>query len=248
MKKKKSLKFKVFTSISIVSLIAISTFYLYVSSYYKAGSFAIDQLQSDTRVTVENQGDISFIPIGDAENRGVIFYPGAKVEAAAYAPLAKEIAANGYPVIIAKMRFNLAILSPNRADAIIENHPEIDSWVIVGHSLGGVMAADYALKNEKVKGLVLLASYPQEKTDLANESIKVLSLWGNLDTVADLSKVKGAKDAMPNDASFIELTGGNHSGFGDYGHQKGDGISTITNKQQMLDTSKYILEILDGHE
>ena len=146
------------------------------------------------------------------------------------------------------MRFNLAILSPNRADTIIENHPEIDRWVIAGHSLGGVMAADYALKNEKVKGLVLLASYPQEKTDLANESIKVLSLWGDLDTVADLSKVKGAKTAMPDDAAFIELTGGNHSGFGDYGHQKGDGLSTITNKQQMLDTSKYILEVLDGYE
>ena len=63
------------------------------------------------------------------------------------------------------MNFNLAILSPNRADSIINNYKDIDTWVIGGHSLGGVMASNYALKNDKIKGLVLLASYPQDKTD-----------------------------------------------------------------------------------
>lgn len=246
MKQKKSLKFKFFTSVAIFSLLLVTGFFIYVSSYYKASSLALESLKSDTLVKVEENGDILFEPVSEAKNIGFIFYPGAKVEASAYAPLAKEIAANGYPVIIAEMSFNLAILSPNRADRIISNHTDIDTWIIGGHSLGGVMAADYALKNEKIKGLVLLASYPQKKTNLSGKQINILSLWGSNDKVADLNKIKEAKNRMPNDAEFLEIKGGNHGGFGDYGHQKGDGESSITSKQQMMDTSKYIIEILNS--
>lgn len=246
MKQKKSLKFNFFTSVAIFSLLLVTGFFIYVSSYYKASSLALESLKSDTLVKVEENGDILFEPVSEAKNIGFIFYPGAKVEASAYAPLAKEIAANGYPVIIAEMSFNLAILSPNRADRIISNHTDIDTWIIGGHSLGGVMAADYALKNEKIKGLVLLASYPQKKTNLSGKQINILSLWGSNDKVADLNKIKEAKNRMPNDAEFLEIKGGNHGGFGDYGHQKGDGESSITSKQQMMDTSKYIIEILNS--
>ncbi|MEK5040352.1 alpha/beta family hydrolase [Sporosarcina sp. FSL K6-3457] len=246
MKQKKSLKFKIFTGIALFLILLVAGFLIYVSSYYKASSLALDSLKSDSLVTVEENGDIVFEPVSDAKNTGFIFYPGAKVEASAYATLAKEIASSGYTVIIAKMNFNLAILSPNRADRIISEQKDIDNWVIGGHSLGGVMAADYALKNEEIKGLVLLASYPQSKTNLSNQPIKVLSLWGSNDQVADLNKVKDAKNVMPSDAEFIEITGGNHGGFGDYGHQKGDGESSITNNQQMMDTATYIIETLDS--
>ncbi|WP_342507915.1 alpha/beta family hydrolase [Sporosarcina sp. FSL K6-2383] len=246
MKQKKSWKVKIFTGIAIFLILLVAAFFMYVSSYYKASSLALDSLKSDSLVTVEDNGDILFEPVSDAKNIGFIFYPGAKVEASAYATLAKEIASNGYTVIIAKMNFNLAILSPNRADYIISEQKDIDTWVIGGHSLGGVMAADYALENEEIKGLVLLASYPQSKTDLNNTPIKVLSLWGENDKVADLNKVKEAKNIMPGDSEFIEITGGNHGGFGDYGHQKGDGKSSLTNIQQMMETSKYIIETLDS--
>ncbi len=40
------------------------------------------------------------------------------------------------------------------------------------------MASDYALEHEKVEGLVLLASYPQSKTDLSKTSLNMLSIWG----------------------------------------------------------------------
>ncbi|MEK4426495.1 alpha/beta family hydrolase [Solibacillus sp. FSL K6-1523] len=246
MKPKKSLKYKIITGSAIFFILLISGFFIYVNSYYKAGSLALDSLKTDAFVKVEENGDILFEPVSHAKNIGFIFYPGAKVEASAYASLANEIASKGYPVIIAKMTFNLAILSPNRADHIISNYENIDTWVIGGHSLGGVMASNYALENNKIKGLVLLASYPQNKVDFTNKPMKVLSLWGSNDQVADLNKVKKAKNVMPSDAEFIEIKGGNHGGFGDYGHQKGDGESSITNKQQMMDSATYIIELLDS--
>ena len=245
MKPKKSLRFKTFTALAILLIVFVSGFFLYVSSYYEASSLAAESLQSNDKVKVEENGDIVFEPVEDAKNIGFIFYPGAKVEPSAYAPVAKEIASNGYTVIIAKMNFNLAILSPNRADQIIDQYKAIDTWVIGGHSLGGVMASNYALKNDQIKGLVLLASYPQEKTNLSDTDIKALSIWGSNDQVADLNNVKEAKNLLPDDAEFIEIAGGNHSGFGDYGHQKGDGESAISNKEQITETADYIVDFLD---
>ncbi|MGE7020968.1 alpha/beta hydrolase [Solibacillus cecembensis] len=246
MKQKKSIKYKIITGIAIFLIIVAAGFFIYVSSYYKADSLALDSLKTDSFVKVEKNGDILFEPVSNAKNIGFIFYPGAKVETSAYASIANEIASKGYTVIIAKMKFNLAILSPNRADRIISNYEDIDTWVIGGHSLGGVMASNYALENGEIKGLVLLASYPQNKINFTDKPLKVLSLWGSNDQVADLNKVKEAKNVMPSDAEFIEIKGGNHGGFGDYGNQKGDGESSITNKQQMMDSATYIIELLDS--
>lgn len=245
MKQKKSLTYKIFTGTAALLIILVAGFFIYVNSYYKADSAALDSLNSDSQVTVEHNKDIVFKPVSNDKKMGFIFYPGAKVEPSAYSPLAKEIAANGYTVVIAKMNFNLAILSPNRADDIINKYKDIDTWIIGGHSLGGVMASNYAQAHDKIKGLVLLASYPQDKVDFADRSINVLSLWGSNDEVADLTKVKEAEKRMPEEAEFIEIEGGNHGGFGDYGHQKGDGEASITNQEQMMETSKYIVEMLD---
>jgi hypothetical protein len=247
MKKKKSLKFKIFIGFSIFVIVLVSVFFIYVGTFYKAGPLALASLKSDAVVKVEQNGDIYFVPVAEAKNIGFIFYPGAKVESRAYSPMAKEIASKGYPVIIAKMTFNLAILSPNRASQIIGKYRNIHTWAIGGHSLGGVMAADYAYNNSgKIKGLVFLAAYPQSKRDFTNFKLKCLSLWGSKDEVADLNKVRSSKKIMPKGSAYIEIKGGNHGGFGDYGHQKGDGQATITNKQQMLDTANYIIKFLNS--
>ena len=80
---------------------------------------------------------------------GFIFYPGGKVEYTAYAPLM---------CVLLKMPLNLAVLDVNAADSVFDMFPEISSWYIGGHSLGGSMAASYALENtDKLEGLVLLA-------------------------------------------------------------------------------------------
>ncbi|MGG0643792.1 alpha/beta family hydrolase [Sporosarcina gallistercoris] len=244
MREKKSWTVKILIGMAALLLIAAAGFFLFVSTSYEAIPLEMKSLQSDDQVTVKREGDLLFEPVAEARDIGFIFYPGAKVEAPAYAKMAKEIAAKGYPVLVADLPFNLAILSPDRADKIISDHPEIKRWIIGGHSLGGVMAADYALDHKEIEGLVLLASYPQSKTDLSDSALKVLSLWGSNDKVADLEKVKDAKQMMPSDAEFIVIKGGNHSGFGEYGHQKGDGESSLSGEQQIQETVKYVVGLL----
>ena len=66
------------------------------------------------------------------------------------------------------MPLNFAMLSPNKAEKIIKENDDIKSWVIGGHSLGGVVAAKFAANDKNVDGVVFLASYP------SNDDLKQL--------------------------------------------------------------------------
>ena len=246
MKQKKSWKFKLFVGLAIFLLVIAVGFFVFASSYYKAQSYAEENLQSDSDVTVENEKELVFNPTSNKKNIGFIFYQGAKVEAEAYAPMAKQLAKQGYTVIIPHLPLKMAIFSPDRADKVIRIHPEIDTWVIGGHSLGGVTASDYASRHDKISALVLLASYPGSHTDLSEAPVDVLSIWASHDEVADEKAIKTAKSSMPSDAKFVEIEGGNHAGFGDYGEQKGDGKASISNEEQIKQTSTAILKLLEG--
>ena len=63
MKQKKSLKFKIFARIAIFLLILVSGFFIYVSSYYKADSFALESLKSDDLIQVEAKNMLFLITI-----------------------------------------------------------------------------------------------------------------------------------------------------------------------------------------
>jgi hypothetical protein len=131
-----------------VFLIGIAGFLFYVSDYYHADDTALAALNSTSSYTVINTDDsITFTPTGKKSTTGVIFYPGGKVQAESYSVIASKIATNGYNTMIVKMPFNLAFFGANKADDIIANHSEITSWVIMGHSFGGVFASDYARRS-----------------------------------------------------------------------------------------------------
>lgn len=227
--------------ISIFLLIVIGGF-LWMSKSYKYESVAAEALESNDAIKVNDDNFITFIPRNTIATKGLIFYPGAKVEPEAYSPMCKKIAEAGYKVVIVKMPLNFAIFSPDKANKVIDLYPDIDKWAIGGHSLGGVMASDYAAKEEKVKGLVLYASYPQgDELEMLDK--QVVSIWGSNDGVADLDKIKDAK--LPKDTKFIEIDGGNHGQFGDYGHQSGDNEATISEEEQINIAVKETIKMLD---
>ncbi len=136
---------------------------------------ALDAMNSDSQVTVTQVNVPSwtsdpkyyyeFTPASGSPTEALIIYPGACLDARAYAVLAHDIAAAGYLVAIVPMPGYIAILgNQRRADAVISNHPEIATWSIGGHSLGGVGACSYVTGNNthsnKINGIVLWASYP----------------------------------------------------------------------------------------
>ncbi|WP_404461748.1 alpha/beta fold hydrolase [Sutcliffiella horikoshii] len=192
-----------------------------------------ESMESTEDVMVkENSGWISFFPAEENDEAGIIFYPGGRVEAAAYAPLGKMLAEEGVPFIIAKMPLHLAVLNSDKADKIIAKYDDRE-WVIAGHSLGGAMAAKYVKNNpDKVTGLILMAAYPSEDDDLTSFKGDVITFEAQLDGVIDEEKLTKADSRLPSQMYTFIIQGGNHSQFGDYGLQKGDNEASIPKEEQ----------------
>jgi len=187
---------------------------------------------SDSTVTVTvTDSEIAFDPAAFVSTVGLIVYPGAKVPATGYAPLARAIASRGYTVHLVPMPGNLALLAPDRAPAIALAHPEVTGWVIAGHSLGGVAAANYVARNPgAVQGLALWASYPVD--DLSGQDLDVLSIWGELDrSRAEFDSLR-TRSLLPASAQFLEIPGGNHEQFGYYTGQANDPPADLTRSEQ----------------
>ena len=228
----------------IVSLVIISiTFFGWANTSYKPKEMAKEALLSTNSVDVSIDDFISFSPKNVKVNKGFIFYPGAKVEPESYAPLCKKIAENGYEVVIVPMPLNLAIFSRDKGSEVIKKYPQVESWVVGGHSLGGVAASGFAANNKMVDGVVFLASYPMGD-DLKTMGKDVLSIWGSKDGVLDFKNLIEAKEKLPVDTTYVEIEGGNHSQFGDYGKQKKDDDAIISKEKQLEITTNNIIKFL----
>ena len=228
----------------VVIVVAVAGFSYYVSDYYHADSKAIDALSPNNGYNVSNNSNsITFTPTNNKSTTGIIFYPGAKVQAEAYSVIASKLAQKGYTTVIVKMPFNLAIFGVDKANDVISQHSDIKTWVIGGHSLGGVFASDFAINHQdKIKGVIYLASYPN--SNASNATFKALSIRGSLDGLATQDQINKNLDKFPKNTTFITINGGNHYNFGDYGVQAGDNNSTITREEQQNQTVNYIIEFI----
>jgi len=172
---------------------------------------------------LEAEAGITFTPTAQAPSVGLIIYPGAFVDPRAYGPVARDIAADGILTIIVPMPDLLAINGWGRADSIMEAHPEIESWYLSGHSMGGAMTAHYAKLNPGVfSGLILWAAYANGADDLRGSGERVTSIYGDRDGVVTLDEVEMSKALLPEDTRYVMIRGGNHAQFGLYGEQDGD--------------------------
>ena len=218
--------------------LAIGT-WLYVRDYYHADDRALAALAPASQDVTVKAGDdrIDFVP--RAPIAGLIFYPGAKVEFTAYAPLMEACAERGVLCVLLKMPGNLAVLDYNAADGIPEDYPEVTRWYVGGHSLGGNIAATYAKKHaDAVTGLVMLAAYSTD--DLTDTDLQVLSVYGANDGVLNRERYETYRENLPADTTEIIIEGGCHSFFGSYGIQAGDGAPAIPLEAQIAQTADAI--------
>ena len=190
-------------------------------------------LMSDSSVAVKAGKWLVFSPVSANASTALIIYPGGRIDPRSYAPEARAIAANGYLVIIVPMPLNLAVLGAGSGGSVIESHPEIRKWAIGGHSLGGVMAAQFAFENPAIiSGLVLWAAYPSSGNDLSTINISVTTIHGANDGLVSRSEIDNSLKLLPADTVRDEIEGGNHAQFGWYGKQPGDNEATISRESQ----------------
>lgn len=238
--------------IPLILLLAVSGFVIWASTPSGATMpEALAALQTSADVTVTDQDWLIFTPTDAEPETLFVFYPGGRVLAEAYAPMASRLADAGVLVVLVPMPLNLAILDINAADRVIAAYPDISYRAIGGHSLGGSMAANYVKSHpDVIQGLALLAAYPQASDTLADRAdLAVVSISGTLDGLATPDKIADSRQYLPADAVYIPIDGGNHAQFGWYGDQAGDNPATISREaqqDQVVDALLTLFETMRG--
>ena len=198
----------------------------YMGRYSRAEASAAAYLNSAGPVAVERIPE-GWRFDGPGEGTAVIFYPGARVEAAAYAPLLFSLAERGIDGYLAEMPLRFAPLGRGAASVLMAQY-ESRRWLLMGHSLGGNVAAGLASAPEAgFDGVILLAAYPTKPV-----GGRLLSIYGSEDGVLSRESYEKGKAFWPEDAQEVVIDGGNHAQFGDYGPQSGDGEARISAEEQ----------------
>lgn len=221
-----------------ILIILVVAVVFYLGKYYHS-QVDINTLEnSEISITKEDYG---YFVDGPGTDKAMIFYPGAKVDEKAYAPLMTRLAEGGVDCFLVQMPAHLAILDMDKAEDIMGKY-SYDKWYLSGHSQGGAAAAIYAAGNpDNIDGLVLLAAYP---TKDISDDISLLSIYGDQDKVVQMESYDSNKINWPAQSQELIIPGGNHAGYANYGKQAGDGDAQISNDKQQEITATAILNFM----
>jgi hypothetical protein len=230
---------------SVAALVAVALVVLVAAGFYGwtrvARYAAFPEALAVAGQAERVRGWYVFAPEGEPL-AGLVFYPGGLVDPVAYAPLMQRLRDGGVLAVLTPMPLDLAVFGIGRAGDVMAAFPEIETWVIGGHSLGGAMAAEFVKANaESVDGLVLVASYPASGTDLSQLPIRAVSTYGTENGLTPPEGFEASLARLPPGTELVVIEGGNHAGFGHYGPQSGDGVATIPREEQQRQTAETVL-------
>ena len=233
---------KVLLILFVISVALIMATVVYAFDYYRA--VAVDAYIRSADAVAVSQIDEGYFFDGPGTEDALIFYPGAKVDETSYAPVLHSLAQQGVDCFLVRMPMKLAFLGMNKADSIRAEY-SYAHYYLAGHSLGGAMIADYSAEHtDEYSGLFLLAAYPSK--DLSDAEFPVVFIYGENDLVLSREKLNEGFSLVPSDYSVVKINGGNHSQFGSYGEQDGDGNAAISAEEQQRITVDAILSTVRG--
>ena len=191
-------------------------------------------------------GDYYFFQSGGSRGQCLLFFPGGRVKAEAYAPYLQRLAENGLHGFLLRPSLELAPIDLGVALAARQSDLAArfcDTYLLAGHSLGGIAAVSYARKNPQFP-LLLISAYVHE-SGLEEYPWPVMLVYGEHDQLV-VSDIKESRDFAPPQTEFRIIEGGNHAYMGYYGEQDGDGQATISRSEQQQQLLALTLEWAAG--
>lgn len=236
---------RVVAIVLVVAVLATVGILFYANMVMRGDRAAALEAWNDPAVQITSTDhSIVIRPTEGATGAGLVFIPGAKVDPYAYLyKLSGIVEQSGATVVITKPTLNLAFFDTRPLSVFEADAPEVTRWWVGGHSLGGVRACQLAGTDGTV-GLVLFGSYCAN--DLSTSGLAVLSISGSADGLSTPAKIEAAKHLLPAGTDFVEIEGLNHAGFGDYGFQPGDGVSSLTDAQERSAITDQLRGLFDN--
>lgn len=228
-------------TVTTVTVLVLILFILLHVKTYQPMDEAFLAMEQDN-VTIENR--VIVIEPKAEVLANLVFYQGGLVKTESYAVLGQLLAKEGFRVFIPKMLGNLAITNTNAFDPIFERYDDGKPWYIGGHSLGGASAGIFVANNrDNIAGLFFLGAYPSDASDLTTLQVPVISITASNDEILNIEKFNSTQTLLPDATIFAVIEGGNHSNFGYYGFQKGDGESQIMREVQHEQVVKLLRDV-----
>jgi pimeloyl-ACP methyl ester carboxylesterase len=214
---KKFLRGALYTIIALLVLTVGSVWVLGLRRHADAAPEALAALAPGADVVVEQGRYLVLKPRHKAGKMGVIFYPGAYADPRGYVTTLRPVAAAGYRVVIVPMPLEVAIFGLNRALAVQAAFPEVRRWALIGHSLGGAMAATFASRHpQALAGLVIWDSYPTSAASLANYPRPVWHVHRATPDGRPPAAFAARRDLFPANSQWLPIPGGIHMYFGSF--------------------------------
>ena len=212
-------------------------------------------LTSDAQVAVTRSGStLRFLPRSPRPGAGLVWVTGCLVPAEAYAPLARAVARGGAPAIVYQLPWRCTPLPAQPAQVLADLRALMQApgsrWVLGGHSKGAVYVSALAAAPPPTLGGIVVAgtTHPRD-VDLSASRLIVAKVVATRDGIAPLTTSNANRGLLPPGVLWRTADGGNHSQFGWYGTQLGDGRATIDRAQQqaiLLDTVLDVLRRVDA--
>lgn len=212
---------------------------------------ALAALEPGGGVDVSSDTWLTFRPAEGRPATGMILYPGASCDVRGYAPLLRRFAAEGFLVVAVPMPFDFSIFAPERALAVIDAHPEIEHWLLAGHSMGGAMAGLFVSRHpQAVDGLMFWDSYPPGSADLSGSPVPVWHIHRATPGGEAPENFSSRRGLFPADSEWTAIPGGNHMNFGSfvggaYVEQWEATISREDQQAQIVEATLRALRTLD---
>ena len=248
-KNKKSIRLKDVLIAIVVILVSI----LALIKFNQVSIPSIAALVNDTEVEniiatesvnvdIKEENGFILTPNYKEPTKGIIIYGDKGVSPKAYVPLGFLLAKNGYLVAIPSFLLNSPSKDSKTVDNIIKDNPNVTVCAIVGHGEGGRAMSHFLADQEKIKGAVFLASYPDGNVDLSKTLLKVISISGTNDARLDKLLYESRKSRFPPNTMYVQIERGNYDHFANYTEDM-EGILTKT--EQQIQTAVQILNLID---
>lgn len=187
-------------------------------------------VQQHVRVRGDRAAFVDVVAAADDDGRPlpdlppVLLLHGGFAPAARYHWLARHLASRGAVVVLPHFIFDLPFFADADAEdallAVRERSADGDAdlggvvggegAVVMGHSLGGVVAANVFDRDPGLSALVLLSSYPDASTTLTRTDGRAISIVGERDGLVEVAEVRAGVEQLQAPAIGAVVAGLTH--------------------------------------